>query len=335
VRGRIAQYTPKVELHGGFVEGEKVTAKITFPDLPSGHGPVSMRFVTQWQREDHGSYWITHGEAMARAKLRQRGHYEAAGEQIFFIPTVDTEPIEAKRFLPIEREEAMLEGSVRRHFVFNTLEYECCKQDIGLRLRFWCQPVDLHGHLGRVFQAVSPHILCPFPKVRSMFIRDVQTGLEIQSSRLREAAAQLKPAPTGELVNRPVKVPAPNPLRDCLQSHTYHAPTHSRMLSAVHRTLTPPDPAPRATHSSLTRDPYAPHSTGPFPPRDSELHWRGRGRQHCKVVPGGVCRHQTRWSNLYRNSRDARRGAGDGSRTRLDPQPSTRNPKPETLNPEH
>ena len=210
VRGRLAQFRPQVQLRGGFVEGEKVTASIVFPDLPAGHGPVTMRFVTQWQREEIGSYWITHGEAIARAKLRQRGHYEAVGEQAFFIPTIDTEPLEAKRFLPIESEETLVEGGVRRRFAVNTLEYECSRQDIGCRLRFVCQPVDLCGHLGRAVHACSPHILCPWPKVRSMFIRDTQTALEVQSARLRESAERMRPGPTGELINRPVK------------SHTLH-----------------------------------------------------------------------------------------------------------------
>lgn len=208
VHGLINQFRPKVTLEGGFVEGEKVTATITFPDLPEDHAPVSMRFVTQWQREDVGKYWLTHGEAMARAKLRQRGHYEAVGEQAFFIPTIDSEPLAVKRFLPIEGEEVSPEGNLCKKSVVNTLQYECCRHDIGCRLRFVCQPVDLCGHVGRVIQAVTPHILCPFPRVRSAYIRDVQTGLVIATKIMREAAESMRPC--AEMLNAPVK------------SHTLH-----------------------------------------------------------------------------------------------------------------
>eukprot|EP00802_Teleaulax_amphioxeia_P013486 Tamp_13537.p1 GENE.Tamp_13537~~Tamp_13537.p1 ORF type:complete len:433 (-),score=76.47 Tamp_13537:412-1632(-) len=204
VHGLAAHFAPKVTLHGGFVEGETVTAKITFPGLPPGSPPVTMRFVTQWQREDVGTYWLTHGEAMARAKLRQRGHYEAVGEQAFFIPAIDTEPLDAKRFLPIEGEETDAEGGVSKRQVVNTLQYECSRHDIGCRLRFVCQPVDLCGHVGRVVQAVTPHVLCPFPRIRSMFIRDAQTGLKVAASRMRAAAAEMYP--DAEMLNAPVKM---------------------------------------------------------------------------------------------------------------------------------
>ena len=203
VHGLASHFRPKVTLEGGFVEGEKVTAFITFPDLPEGHAPVSMRFVTQWQREDVGKYWLTHGEAMARAKLRQRGHYEAVGEQAFYIPTIDSEPLDVKRFMPIEGEEVSPEGNLRKKSVVNTLQYECCRHDIGCRLRFVCQPVDLCGHVGRVIQAVTPHILCPFPRVRSMYIRDAQTGLVIATKIMREAAELMRPC--AEMLNAPVK----------------------------------------------------------------------------------------------------------------------------------
>jgi len=202
VHGRLAHFRPKVHLDGGFVEGETVQASITFPDLPAGHAPVSMRFVTSWQREDVGTYWLTHGEAMARAKLRQRGHYEAVGEQAFFIPTIDSEPLDAKRFLPIESEEVTPEGGTCKKSVVNTLKYECSRHDIGCRLRFVCQPVDMCGHLGRVIQAVTPHIICPFPRVRRMYIRDAHTGLSIATKRLREAAELM--SPTAEMLNAPV-----------------------------------------------------------------------------------------------------------------------------------
>jgi len=205
VHGRAGQFKPSVVLQGGFVEGEKVTANITFPNLPVGHGngPISMRFVTQWQREDVGSYWLTHGEAMARAKLRQRGHYEAVGEQAFFIPTIDTEPLDEKRFVPIDNEVATPEGGMRRRSVVNTLQYECSRHDIGCRLRFVCQPVDLYGHVGRVFQAVTPHVLCPFPRIRGMYIRDARTGLAIATKKIREAAELMRPV--AEMLNAPVK----------------------------------------------------------------------------------------------------------------------------------
>ncbi len=133
VHGLIQQFRPRVILNGGFVEGETVTARIIFPDLPSDHPPVTMRFVTQWQREQIGTYWLTHGEAMARAKLRQRGHYEAVGEQSFFIPGIDAEPLDAKRFLPIECEEMSPLGVIRKRPAVNTLEYECSRHDIGCR----------------------------------------------------------------------------------------------------------------------------------------------------------------------------------------------------------
>ena len=141
VHGLIQQFRPRVILNGGFVEGETVTARIIFPDLPSDHPPVTMRFVTQWQREQIGTYWLTHGEAMARAKLRQRGHYEAVGEQSFFIPGIDAEPLDAKRFLPIECEEMSPLGVIRKRPAVNTLEYECSRHDIGCRKEIPHSPV--------------------------------------------------------------------------------------------------------------------------------------------------------------------------------------------------
>jgi len=203
VHGLASHFAPKVTLLGGFVEGETVTAMIIFPDLPPRSPPVRMRFVTQWQREDVGTYWLTHGEAMARAKLRQRGHYEAVGEQAFFIPAIDAEPLDAKRFLPIGGEETTADGAVIKRQVVNTLQYECTRRDIGCRLRFTCQPVDLYGHVGRVVQAVTPHILCPFPRIRSMCVRDVQTGLTVATSRIRAAAAEMYL--DAEMLNAPVK----------------------------------------------------------------------------------------------------------------------------------
>ena len=203
LHGLASHFAPKVTLLGGFVEGETVTARIIFPDLPPRSPPVRMRFVTQWQREDVGTYWLTHGEAMARAKLRQRGHYEAVGEQAFFIPAIDAEPLDAKRFLPIGGEETTADGAVIKRQVVNTLQYECTRRDIGCRLRFTCQPVDLYGHVGRVVQAVTPHILCPFPRIRSMCVRDVQTGLTVATSRIRAAAAEMYL--DAEMLNAPVK----------------------------------------------------------------------------------------------------------------------------------
>ena len=203
LHGMASHFAPKVTLLGGFVEGETVTARIIFPDLPPQSPPVRMRFVTQWQREDVGTYWLTHGEAMARAKLRQRGHYEAVGEQAFFIPAIDAEPLDAKRFLPIGGEETTADGAVIKRQVVNTLQYECTRRDIGCRLRFTCQPVDLYGHVGRVVQAVTPHILCPFPRIRSMCVRDVQTGLTVSTSRVRAAAAEMYL--DAEMLNVPVK----------------------------------------------------------------------------------------------------------------------------------
>jgi hypothetical protein len=203
LHGLASHFAPKVTLLGGFVEGETVTARIIFPDLPPRSPPVRMRFVTQWQREDVGTYWLTHGEAMARAKLRQRGHYEAVGEQAFFIPAIDAEPLDAKRFLPIGGEETTADGAVIKRQVVNTLQYECTRRDIGCRLRFTCQPVDLYGHVGRVVQAVTPHILCPFPRIRSMCVRDVQTGLTVSTSRIRAAAAEMYL--DAEMLNAPVK----------------------------------------------------------------------------------------------------------------------------------
>jgi hypothetical protein len=203
LHGLASHFAPKVTLLGGFVEGETVTARIIFPDLPPRSPPVRMRFVTQWQREDVGTYWLTHGEAMARAKLRQRGHYEAVGEQAFFIPAIDAEPLDAKRFLPIGGEETTADGAVIKRQVVNTLQYECTRRDIGCRLRFTCQPIDLYGHVGRVVQAVTPHILCPFPRIRSMCVRDVQTGLTVSTSRIRAAAAEM--CLDAEMLNAPVK----------------------------------------------------------------------------------------------------------------------------------
>lgn len=180
VKGRVDAFQPVLQLAGEAEEGKVLRADVSMPNLMRGHPTVVFRCVVQWEQEElGGNRWLSDGEALARAAMRQRGFYDASHTA----PEHDGRAASELRFLPIP-------GSS------HTLTYRCRGGDIGRRIRVVLRPISSFGQVGEELSAISPEVLCSPPTFTGAWVHTAE-GNTLRVSHAPDLAvlAQGDPCP--------------------------------------------------------------------------------------------------------------------------------------------